>query len=256
MSSEADLSTPMTRLLEHRKLSPLDLARRTGVGAQEVRAFLNGATPNPVLLRQLASTVDLHAADLLVIAALPVPDELAPLDAAAGRLAATLVGHTIRLPALHRHQLRQAVRALPQETRTQSVPPLSPREQYPPGPGGLILHMLRNRNLDWIGAAKCLARLTPHYLAASTLGMIGHGRKELTSDLLVSFATLLAVPADDLAALTGIAIPHGQTSINAAASDAARLIWDIRRLTVDQTQQILDEAASMLAAQEAPQDSA
>ncbi|MEV5446925.1 helix-turn-helix transcriptional regulator, partial [Streptomyces sp. NPDC052644] len=65
MSSEADSSTPMTRLLEHRKLSPLDLAQRTGVGAQEVRTFLNGATPNPLLLRQLASTVDLHAADLL-----------------------------------------------------------------------------------------------------------------------------------------------------------------------------------------------
>lgn len=86
--------------------------------------------------------------------------------------------------------------------------------------------------------------------------MIGHGRKELTPDLLISFATLLVVPADDLAALTGIAIPRGQTSINAAVSDAARLIWDIRRLTVDQTQQILDEAASMLAAQEAPQDRA
>ncbi|WFE57578.1 XRE family transcriptional regulator [Micromonospora sp. WMMD712] len=256
MTSEADSSTPMARLLERRELSPLDLSQRAGVGAHEVRAFLDGATPNPLLLRQLASTVDLHAADLFVIAGLPVPDDLAPLDAAAGRLAATLAGHAIQLPASRRHQLCQAVRSMPQKTRTQPVPPLPLREQYPPGPGGMILRMLRNRNLDWIGSAKCLAQLTPHYLAASTLGMIGHGRKEVSPDLLVSFAALLAVRAEDLAALTNIVMPREAPSINPAASDAAQLIWDIRRLTASQTQQILDEAESMLAAQETPQRSA
>jgi hypothetical protein len=199
-----------------------------------------------LLLRQLASTVDLHAADLLAIAGLPVPDDLAPLDAAAGKLVDLLVGHAIRLPAPHRHQLRQAARSLPQEKRTQPVPPLPLREQYPPGPGGMILRMLRNRNLDWMGSAKCLARLTPHYLAASTIGLVGHSRRELTPDLLVSFATLLAVPADDLAAITGVELAKDTPSSGPAVSDAAELIWDVRRLTAGQVRQILDEAESML----------
>lgn len=40
-------------------------------------------------------------------------------------------------------------------------------------------------------------------LSASTIGMIGHGRKPLTPELLAGFAAFLDVSARDLGALTG-----------------------------------------------------
>lgn len=52
-----------------------------------------------------------------------------------------------------------------------------------------------------MGTARTFLHLTGRYWSASTYGMVGHGRKELTPDLLADFATVLGIPADDLAVL-------------------------------------------------------
>jgi hypothetical protein len=45
-------------------------------------------------------------------------------------------------------------------------------------PGGLVLRLLHNRCLDWMGIAKYLYGLGGGpALSPSTIGMIGHGRK-------------------------------------------------------------------------------
>ncbi|NBM16182.1 hypothetical protein [Streptomyces sp. GC420] len=67
--------------------------------------------------------------------------------------------------------------------------------------------MLSNRNLDWTGAARTFLHLTGRYWSASTYGMVGHGHTGLTPGLLAGFTTVLGIPADDLAALTGPTVP-------------------------------------------------
>lgn len=67
--------------------------------------------------------------------------------------------------------------------------------------------MLRNRNLAWTGTARTLLPLTGRCWSASTCGMVGHGRKELTPALVVDFATVLGVPADTLSVILGIDLP-------------------------------------------------
>ncbi|QKW17440.1 XRE family transcriptional regulator [Verrucosispora sp. SN26_14.1] len=203
----------------------------------------------------MAPALDLHTADLFVIAGLPVPDDLTPLDAEARSGVVSLVSAAVRLPAQQRTGLRESLRSLPQMDRLQPSPPPPPYERYPPGPGAMILRMLHNRNLGWMGAAKCLAQVTPHYFAASTIGRIGRGEKELTADLVAAFAALLAVPADDLAALTGLEA-GGTTMVNPAVEDVASLIWDARRLTAGQLAQVTNEARSMLYEQRPSQDTA
>lgn len=120
------------------------------------------------------------------------------------------------------------------------------RERYQPGIGAVLVRMLGNRNLDWTGGVWTLGLLTGHvYLSAATIGMVGHGRKELTPDLLAGFATVLDVPADDLASITGMEPAGDIPPPNPAAADVAELIWEVRRLNADQVRQVCDEAESM-----------
>ncbi|WP_406472604.1 hypothetical protein [Streptomyces sp. NBC_01615] len=118
-------------------------------------------------------------------------------------------------------------------------------EQYEQGFGGVLVRMLSNRNLGWMGTARTFVHLTGRYWSASTYGMVGHGRKELTPDLLADFATVLGIPADDLAVLAGIDLPDGAPPQNPAAADVAKLMWDVRRLTAVQVQQVSDTVESM-----------
>ncbi|MFD7263984.1 hypothetical protein [Streptomyces sp. NPDC059874] len=105
--------------------------------------------------------------------------------------------------------------------------------------------MLGNRNLNWTASAKTLYHLTGRLLATATIGAIGHGRKEVTPDLLADFAILLGIHAHDLGALTGIDPPDQTPPQNPAAADVAELIWDIRSLTAAQVQHISDKAKNL-----------
>jgi hypothetical protein len=238
----------LARLSDHRKLGVGGLSRLAGVGEPELRAVFDGGVPSPSLLRRLAPALNLHTADLFLIAGVAVPDELAPLDLNAKMWVSALVGPALRLSSERRRRLRQLVWSLPQEGRAHPVPPLPAYEQYQPGFGALLLGMFRNRNLDRSGAAGALARLTNGhvYLSPSTIGMVGDGRKELTPSLLAGFATGLGIAADDLAALVGIEPPRGAPPQDPAAADVAELIWDVRRLTADQLRQVREKAWSML----------
>jgi hypothetical protein len=79
--------------------------------------------------------------------------------------------------ACHRSPLGRLLalaRALPQQEQTRPVPAPKPWEECPPGFGGVLLRMLRNRNLDWLASAKTLYLLGgSHPMSASTVGMLG-----------------------------------------------------------------------------------
>ena len=236
----------LARLASHQQPDIADLSRTAGIPEPELRAVLAGTVPSPSLLRRLAPALHLHAADLCVIAGVAVPDELAPLDVRAGGRVPYLVENAMSLPPEHRHRLRRLVRSLPQEKRTQPVHTPRAYEEYERGFGGVLVRMLSNRNLGWVGTARTFLYLTGRYWSASTYGMVGHGRKELTPDLLVDFATVLGIPADTLSVLTGIDLPDGIPPRNPAVVDVAELMWEVRRLTVDQVGQVGDAARAML----------
>lgn len=235
----------LARLAGRRGLDAAGLSRLSGVGESEVRAVFDGVVPDPSLLRRLAPALGLHAADLFVIAGAPVPDELAPLDAEAKPWVRGLVNDALPLSPEQRRRLRQRARSLPQQSRTQPVPPPRSYEQYEPSPGAMITRMLHIRNLHWLGAATALACVTNGqvYLSAATIGTVGRGGKELTPDLMVAYASVLGVPVGDLAALAGVELPD--VAPNPVAAEMAELIWDVRRLTADQVQQVSAEAKSM-----------
>jgi hypothetical protein len=222
----------LARVLAHRELDIGALCRQAAVPEPELRGVLDGEVPSPPLLGRLAPAFGLHAADMFVLAGVPVPDELAPLDVEAGAWVPPLVGHALRLLPEQRQRLRKIVHSLPQEEPTEPVSALPAYEQFQPSMGALLVCMLRNRNLNWSRSAKVLSRLAGIHLAASTIGAIGHGRKELTPELLAGFATVLAISLDDLAALTGMELSDGTPSANLAVADVAQLIWDVRRLTL------------------------
>ncbi|MFJ6252358.1 MULTISPECIES: hypothetical protein [unclassified Streptomyces] len=245
MTENSGFGALLARLLDLRALDIGDLSTRAGVPGSELRAVLEGAPPRLPVLRELAPVLNLRAADLFVIAGAPVPGDLAAFDAKAGSQIPPLARHALALPSDRRQQLRQLAQSLPRHHRAQPAPPVPAHQWYPPGPGSLLVGILGNRNLNWTASAKTLYHLTGRLLAAATIGAIGHGRKEVTPGLLADFATLLGVPAHDLAALTSIDPPDQTPSHNPAAADVAELIWDIRSLTTAQVQRINDTAKNL-----------
>lgn len=232
-------------LADRRELGIEALAHRSGVTESALRDVLQGAAPSPELLRQLAPALGLHTADLFVMAGTAVPDDLAPADAQAGTYAARLAERAMGLTPDKRRELRGLVASLPQEVPRQPPPRPPAHQQYPEGPGAVPLRLLRNRNLGWSATARTFLSLTGRYWSASTYGMVGHGRKPLTPDLLVDFSTVLGIPPGDLSALTGVALPDDCPTPPPAARDVAELVWDVRRLTAPQLQQVCGVAQSM-----------
>jgi len=233
----------LRRLTELRGLEFSLLARRVSVAETELTALLDGVEPDSSLLRRLAPALDLHQSDLFVIAGQTVPDDLAPWDPAAGRLVGELAWDLTYLPHAA-SQLRELVSSLPLLPR-----PRRPREttpsyrQYPNIAGGLVLRLLHNRNLNWLGAAQYLFGLGGGpALSSSTIGRIGHGKLALTPALLAGFAAFLGIAPRDLGALTGIDLTVADVPAHPDAAEAAELIWHARRLTADQVHTILDRA--------------
>ncbi|MEV4018451.1 hypothetical protein AB0J35_48960 [Nonomuraea angiospora] len=235
----------LARLSDHRGLSPEDLSRLAEVSEAEVQEVRDGVDPSSSLLLRLAPALGWHDVDPFAFAGMPVPDELTPLDARAGSWVASLINQATCLPPERVDELRQRARSLPQHPRPRPFPPPRPWEQYEPSFGAALIRMLAYRNLGWTSTAKCLLCLTGLGLAGATIGRIGRGVKELSPDLLARFATLLGIPADDLAAVVGIDLPENPPPAHPAAADLAGLIWDARRLTSDQVRHLHDEAGSL-----------
>jgi hypothetical protein len=183
---------------------------------------------------------------LLVLAGLPVPEELAPLDDRAGGWVPSLINAAWRLPPEPLERLITLARALPQHDRARPVPAPKPYEEYPPGLGGMLLRLLRNRNLDWLSAAKTLYLLGgTHPMSASTVGMLGRGRKEMTPRLLADFAAVLGMDASDLAVMGEIGLPPEELPVHPHAPQMAELIWELRRLTYEQVRQLIGHVKSV-----------
>ncbi|MER7173510.1 hypothetical protein [Streptomyces mesophilus] len=244
MTEHPGFGVMLARLLDARELSAQGLADRAGLDAGEVRAVLAGGSPGEEFLRRISSELGFHAVDLFVLASREVPDEMAPLDASAAPAVRHTVTDAVRLPAAERHELLRMVRALPQEERGSGFAPrwLAPTEG---GPGTWVIRMLQYRNLNHLGIAMTLGLVTPSYLSASTYGMIGSDRLELTPRLVTDFAALLGIDAGDLATLTGVALTDGPPPPSPEAAYAAVLLWEMRRLSAVQAQHASELARSM-----------
>lgn len=230
-------------VLDHRELGVEELADRAGLSAEDVRAVIAGAAPGEGPLRRLAPALGFHTVDLLILAGLAVPDDLAPLDVGAERWARDALLDVVRIPASMRGEPLRVARSLPQEERTGGFTPkgLAPLVDEP---GNKVIRMLRYRNLGWSGMAHALAFVTPTYLSAATYGVIGSGRKDLTPRLITDFAVLLGIDARELAAFTGVDL--GEVSLpSPEGADAAALLWELRRLTAAQAQHVAELARSL-----------
>ncbi|MFD3557544.1 hypothetical protein ACFWWA_36430 [Streptomyces goshikiensis] len=243
MTEHPGFGTMLAWLLDRRELGAQALADHAEVNADEVRAVLAGDGPGEALLRRLAPALGFHAVDLFVLAGLAVPDDMAPLDAAAAIWVKNTVTDAVRLPAAERRELLQLIRSMPQEERRSRFAP-KPLMPLAGGPGSWVIRMLQYRNLSWSGMAHALASVTPTYLSAATYGVIGSGRKELTPRLVTDFAAVLGIDARDLAALSGVILREVPLPPTPEATDTADLLWEARRLSSEQARHVSELAGS------------
>ncbi|MFI6033073.1 hypothetical protein ACIBBD_02590 [Streptomyces sp. NPDC051315] len=240
MTAQAGFGVLLGRLMDHRELGVGLLSRQAEFGEAGLRAVLKGTAPDPMLLRRLAPALGWRTADLFALAGPPLPEDLAPLDATAGRLVPHLVKRAVSLAPERRRELLRRVRSWPRENRTVPVRSPRPSEQYPPLFGAALLRMLANRNLDWTGSARVLHLVSGLYVSAATIGGVGHGRVEPTRDLLADVAVVLGIPVGDLVAMAG---PVGEAGLqwgerlpgrHPAGPDVAELLVELARLSRDQ----------------------
>lgn len=243
MEKTSGFGAVLVRLLSCKDLSVSLLGRRMGIPEPEFRAVLDGAAPDGALVWKLAPELGLHVADLFVIADMPVPKELSPVDAGIGRLVAGLVQAAMELSPNSRRQVLEFMRGLPQQDRTQGVPVIADEvyERFPPGFGKILVLMLRNRNLDWLPATELIYRAGGPILSGSMIGSVGLGRKEVTPRLLAAFAAVLGIPSGDLAAIEGSRRLCTADPASLAGGDMAALIWEARRLTAEQVRQVREQ---------------
>ncbi|MGV9271235.1 hypothetical protein ACWDRR_42105 [Kitasatospora sp. NPDC003701] len=240
----------LARLLDHRGVEPAEQARRAGVAEAELTAVLAGGAPDPALLRRLAPVLGLDTADLFEIAALPLPEDLAPVGGMVTTSIASVVRFGTALPADRRAELRAFVASLPparQVGRIEGLPASAPAAD-PSSAGNLLMRMVTSRNLGWTGTAKVFRQLTGRYWMSDAYGRIASGAEALTPELVADFATVLGLPAGDLAALLGMPLPPEASRPDDAVADGALLLRGLRRLGVEQLREAEDLARSLQSA--------
>ncbi|MEV6212005.1 hypothetical protein [Kitasatospora sp. NPDC051914] len=230
----------LARLMDHRTLDSTALSAAAGTDPEELRAVLDGRPQTGRLLRDLGPVLGLHAADLFVLAGQPVPDDLTPVTRNPHWSVSRVVYNTMVMPAENRRPLLDAIRAQPLVSREGRGGTDRPYHRYEPGFGAVLLELTHSRNLTWTCTAKALYAVTGGliYLSASTIGGIGHGTVAATPELVAGFAGLLGIPAPDLAALGGIRLPDDLPPLHARAADVAAIIWEARRLTTAQLEEV------------------
>jgi transcriptional regulator with XRE-family HTH domain len=223
---EVPAGTVLERLLAHRRRKATD-----GAKAAEVDAVLAGCAVGPTLVRRLAPVLGLHAADLFVIAALDLPEDLAPAGPGTPWNVGSVLEKAATFTGRSLHRLHEFVRALPQRSPTRPPDPLpgvDPRE-----PGALLVGLLLNRGIRPHNARMLLLVGDGPYVSDSTVAMLEGGRVALTPRHLTAFAAVLGIPAADLSAMTGVE-PASNPWVHPYRAELAALAWDARRLTADQ----------------------
>ncbi|WP_204007098.1 hypothetical protein [Virgisporangium aurantiacum] len=224
----------LARLLEHRGLRAAGLAEAAGVLLARIDAVLGGGVPDDPLLRRLAPTLGLHAADLFLIAARGVPDDLAPAELNGSDEVGSLLiwgAHTMDVQA--RARLRRFVDGLPSRARPRTRPfPSDGRRSVTPG---LILRrLLSNRNIRINGVL--LQELGGgRHLDTETYALACAGRLPLDDDCVNAFARVTAIPVGELAALLGLRVAELPWDMRYPwPADLVELAWAARRLDDEQ----------------------
>ncbi|MFF3019417.1 hypothetical protein [Streptomyces sp. NPDC057939] len=200
--------------------------------------------PTDAFLGDLAQRTGLRVHDLLLIADLPVPATAWLFDGTAGA-SGSLVSRSLALTASDRQLLRTRARSLTAPAGTLAPWQPRPYERYPPGFGSLLLRMFALRNLNWLGTAKAMCLMSGVCKAASTVGAVGRGAKQLDPEIVEGFAATLGVPVAVLAALTGIRLPGDPRQPAPEVVDTASLIWEVRHLTRDQEGELTEYAEAL-----------
>lgn len=244
----------LTRLLTHRSTDVASLSSASSLPEADLESILAGDPVSGAQLGALAPALGFHAADLFVIANVPVPEDLTPLDRTAGTEVAQIVRLMLALTSEQRRHVHHLVEQLPQEPRPQPDPSVRPQPRVydleAAGFGAMLVTMLcSNRNLHSpIAAAKTVALVTRGhmYLSGATYHVIGSGRAALSPAWLNGFATVLGIAADDLSAITGIECADVPARDEPATAETADLLWKLRRVTAAQAQHVHQHVASML----------
>ncbi|MEU9048024.1 MULTISPECIES: hypothetical protein [unclassified Kitasatospora] len=242
MTGVLEFGALLARLMGYRTLDAcvLSTAGGTGTDLKELQAVLDGRRPTERLLRDLGPVLGLHAADLFVLAGQPVPDDLTPVTRNPHWSVSPTIYNTMVMPAENRRLLLDTIRVQPLVSREGRGGVDRPYHRYEPGFGAVLLELTHNRNLTWTCTAKALYAVTGGriYRAASTIGGIGRGAVDVTPELVAGFAGLLGIPARDLAALGGVRLPDDLPPLHPRAADVAAVVWEARRLTTAQLEDI------------------
>jgi hypothetical protein len=230
----------LTRLSDQGRLDVDAVPRHAELGKA-----LRGEAPSPALLRQLAPMTGFHAADLFVIAGLTVPKDLTPVDPTAGSLVVNLVSHTRSLTPEDTDTLFELAGSLPQWPHLKPNPLAAVADRYATGPGAVLMRMARNRNLDWSATARTFRALTGRNWSTATYGSIAYGQAALPPDLILDFATVLGIAAEDLAALAGVPLTEPFPAPEPHLLRLAELVWDVRRLTAAQLRLVVHRSISI-----------
>ncbi|GAA3209447.1 hypothetical protein ACFO1B_51600 [Dactylosporangium siamense] len=233
----------LTRLLANRSLDVSDLARSAGLRTDRVAALLAGATPDAWQLRHMAAALHLHAADLFAIAGRPVPADLLPLERPhPSRTFADIAMDAHQLDDAGRDEVRAFIHALPTGTAdlTRSWVTDRRHDRFR-GVGGLVGRFLAHRNI-LSNQVRCLAHLThaDMYVSQSTIYMLTVGRVPYRPRYVLGLATLLAMRADDLAAVLRAPLPTGSPAPCRHALDAAALLPLLVRYPAAQVAKVAD----------------
>ena len=234
----------LARLMERRGLDVTALAGQAGVPEAALRAVVDGEPPDQGQLRRLAPALSIHKADLLAIAWEDVPEDLTPLDRRAGGMSLYyLAGHAAHLPPGQVRELRERVRLMPQEQRPQLDPPSWASRQPKRTPSGILLRLFANRNLA-TSAGYAIWGVSGRVLSGITPATQGYHGKKLTREELADYISVLDISPADMSIVTGVDLPDQVPGRLPGTTETARLIWDVRRLTLHQARDIWQTARS------------
>lgn len=219
-----------------------DLARKAEVPSAELGAVVNGAVPSDEIVRRLGPALGIKTADMFVIAGLPVSIDVASAWPTSPWDVGSIVDYAARLKPEQRSRLSELVRSLPVQPRTEPAE----SDDYPEGPGALLLRLLKNRNIRPGNALILNVVGGGPYVSHATMAMLGPEKVVLTPQYVTAFAHLLGYAPEDMVALAGVGPAVENSPVHPAHAEIAALAWNARLLDSDQIGYVRKAAKAML----------